>query len=249
VRIAGALPEPLRAALRPARALLRKLPYLGLGRRCPVCARSSRRFRAFGRTPREGAQCIHCGALERHRLLWLFLAGRTELLAGGPRRVLHVAPEACLEPGLRSALGSGYLTADLSDPAAGVRMDVTAIPFRDGSFDAVLCSHVLEHVPDDRRALRELHRVLRRDGLAILLVPVAGERTFEDPAIVEPAARRAAFGQEDHVRVYGRDVADRLTEAGFRVATLAPADFPGEVVRCGLSEAAGEIFRCTRAGA
>jgi SAM-dependent methyltransferase len=242
------LAKPFKAALRPARELLRKLPYLGVGRRCPVCGRRSRRFRAFGRAAREGAQCIHCGALERHRLLWLFLERRTDLLAAGPRRLLHVAPERCLEVRLRRALGEGYLTADLVDPEAMLRMDVTDIRFPDGSFDAILCSHVLEHVPDDRRAMRELHRVLRRGGFAIFMVPVGRERTFEDPSIADPEARRAAFGQEDHVRVYGCDVAERLSGAGFRVTIAGPADFPAEVARCGLTPAAGEVFHCTKGG-
>ena len=243
------LPERLRALLRPARELVRKLPYIGLGKLCPVCGRSSRRFRAFGRVAREGAQCIHCGALERHRLLWLFLVRRTDLFDASPRRMLHVAPEECLELRLRSALGDGYVTADIADPAATVQMDVTDIRFPDESFDVICCSHVLEHVPDDRRAMRELRRVLRRGGFAVFLVPVEGERTFEDPAIVDPEARRAAFGQEDHVRIYGADVADRLAEAGFRVTIARPADFPGDVARCGLSAAAGEIFFCAKAGA
>jgi SAM-dependent methyltransferase len=236
----------LKAALRPARELVRKLPYLGVGRHCPVCRRSSRRFRPFGIVERAEAQCVHCGALERHRLVWLFLARRTDLFDGRPRRMLHLAPEECLAPRLRRALGEGYLSADLADPRAMVRMDVTAIRFPDESFDVIYCSHVLEHVPDDRRAMRELHRVLKRDGFAVFMVPVGAERTFEDPAIVEPAARRAAFGQEDHVRVYGPDVADRLAAAGFLVTIARPADFAEEIARCGLGPAAGEVFHCAK---
>lgn len=96
-------------------------------------------------------------------------------------------------------------------------MDLTRIPFRDHSFDAILCNHVLEHIPADRRAMKELRRVLKPDGWAILQVPVSGEKTFEDAAIQSPEDRERCFGQSDHVRVYGKDYAERLKAAGFEV--------------------------------
>jgi SAM-dependent methyltransferase len=128
-----------------------------------------------------------------------------------------------------------------------VRMDITDIRFPDASFDVVYCSHVLEHVDDDRAAMRELRRVLRPDGWAILLVPITAAVTYEDPTIVEPAARVAAFGQEDHVRRYGPDYVDRLREAGFDVAVHRVADLvtPDEARRLGLTAASGEIHHCT----
>ena len=221
---------------------------MGTGRLCPVCGKSSRRFRRYGLVPREEAQCIHCGALERHRLLWLFVQTRTNLFDGAPKKMLHVAPEPCLEPRFRERLGGSYLTADLLNPRAMVRMDVTGIPYADQSFDVIYCSHVLEHVQDDRRAMREFFRVLKDDGWAILLVPVGSAPTFEDPSIVEPDARRKAFGQEDLVRRYGPDYADRLRAAGFhvriaRIAELASAD---EARRMGLTPASGDIYYCTK---
>lgn len=246
--IASLLPESLKRVLRPARELARRLPYYGLGRHCPVCGRSSRRFRPFGEPLRDGAQCVHCGALERHRLVWLFLTRRTDLFDGRPRKVLHIAPEECLVRRLRESLAGEYITADLNDPRAMARIDVTDIAWPDATFDVIYCSHVLEHVPDDRRAMRELHRVLRPGGWAIVMVPVGAERTLEDPGIVEPAARRRAFGQEDHVRLYGPDVAERLTGAGFAVTVTCPGDFAGEASRMGLTPASGEVYRCVRAG-
>lgn len=125
-----------------------------------------------------------------------------------------------------------YLTADLESPLAKVRFDVQQIPFPDGSFDVVFCNHVLEHVPDDRAAMREIHRVMRRGGWGVLMVPVDEnrERTFEDDTITDPAERTRVFGQYDHRRVYGRDYADRLREAGFGVeevdhfAALSPGE-------------------------
>jgi SAM-dependent methyltransferase len=222
--------------------------YRGSGRFCPVCERAWRRFKPFGDPPRADAQCPHCGSLERHRLLSLFLRQRTDLFDGRPRKMLHVAPEPCLEPVFEAALGSGYFTADLLDPRARLRMDVEAIDLPDGTFDIVYCSHVLEHVPDDRKALGEFHRVLDESGWAILLVPILRESTYEDPTIDTPEGRRRHFGQEDHVRVYGRDYPDRLRGAGFHVEVARVPDLasPAEATRMGLSEAAGDIFYCTR---
>jgi SAM-dependent methyltransferase len=247
-KLAARLPEWAKQPLRRLRNRVQAMPYLGRGRWCPVCGKASRRFRPFGVVPRDDAQCIHCGSVERDRLTWLFLQARTDLFDGRAKRMLHVAPEACFEARLKSLPGLDYLTADLSSPHVMVRMDVTAIPHGDESFDVIYCSHVLEHVPDDRRAMRELCRVLKRHGWAILLVPVLAEKTFEDPAIVDPAERLWHFGQEDHVRVYGPDYLDRLREAGFvvqlaRVGDLADGE---QAVRMGLSAASGEIYYCTK---
>ena len=227
----------------------RALSYRGKGRYCPVCGKSSRRFRGFGIVVREDAQCVRCGSLERHRLLWLFVQAKTDLFDGTPKRMLHVAPEPCLESRFRSRLGDGYVTADLFDPRAMVRMDITDIPFEDESFDVIYCSHVLEHVTEDRRAMREFVRVLKRDGWAILLVPVYDGETLEDVSVVDPEERIELFGQDDHVRRYGRrDYVERLRDAGFTVGISQVTDLtsPDEAVRMGLTSASGEIHFCTK---
>ncbi|HEU0016194.1 MAG TPA: methyltransferase domain-containing protein [Longimicrobium sp.] len=240
-------PEPVKAPLRRVLQWVRAMPYRGSGRWCPVCGRSSSRFRAFGNPPRKDAQCAHCLSLERHRLAWLYLERRTDLFDGRPKRMLHVAPEACFAPRLRWRLGGGYLTADLDSPRAMVRMDITDIHHPDASFDVIFCSHVLEHVPDDRAAMREFRRVLKRGGWAILLVPITADRTYEDPSITDPVARLAEFGQEDHVRRCGPDYVERLREAGFDVAVTTVADLADaqDAARMGLTPAAGEIYFCT----
>jgi SAM-dependent methyltransferase len=110
-----------------------------------------------------------------------------------------------------------YLTADLHAPRVMVRMDVTAIDAAEGTFDVILCNHVLEHVTEDRRAMSELHRVLKPGGWAILQVPIRGDVTQEDRSVTDPRERERLYGQYDHVRQYGRDYADRLRDAGFRV--------------------------------
>lgn len=231
----------------PLRYLRDEWRYRGRTRFCPVCERYSGRFLPFGLAPRDDAQCPRCGALERHRLVWLYFQKSTDLFDRRPKTMLHVAPERCLAERLSAMLGSGYLTADLHDPSAMVRMDVMNIAYPDESFDVIYCSHVLEHVIDDRRAMREFRRVLKRDGWAVLLVPITAERSWEDPSVTSPEERERLFGQHDHVRVYGPDYVDRLRDAGFGVSIATAGDLlqPVDLVRLGLAGgAAGDIHFC-----
>jgi len=227
--------------------ILERLFAPGWRRFCPVCGCSCRSFRPYGRPRRPQARCPSCGSLERHRLLWLFLTAHSDLFDGRPKSVLHLAPEACLEQQLSRRLGRGYLTADLFQPAM-IRMDLCSVPFPDGHFDAVLCSHVLEHVSDDRRAMGEIRRVLKTSGWAVLQVPITGEKTVEDPTVTTPQERERRFGQADHLRAYGLDFPERLQQAGFRVRTITIQELVGEqeMLHFGLGPAAGEIFFCTR---
>lgn len=240
--------DPLKRTRDFARTHIAPMTYQGTGRFCPVCEKASSRFARYGAIPRKDALCMRCNSLERHRLLWLYLNRRSDLFDGKPRQVLHVAPETCLEPLFRQRLGAGYLTADLFNPRAMVKMDIMDIAFPDESFDVIYCSHVLEHVADDRKAIAEFRRVLKRDGWAILLVPILGEKSFEDPSIVDPEARVLAYGQEDHVRIYGPDYVDRLRAAGFKVEITRVADLvsPDDATLMGLGPLAGEIYFCTK---
>ena len=228
--------------------LLRRLLYLGRGRFCPVCGSHSRAFLPTGVDRRADARCPACGSVERHRLVVRFFRERTDLFDGRPKRVLHVAPEPVLGPLIAAAVGDGYLSADLHDPSAMERMDVTDVRHPDATFDVIYCSHVLEHVPDDRRAMREFRRVLKPGGWAVLNVPVTADATVEDPAVTDPAERLRRFGQEDHVRRYGPDYERRLTDAGFRVARVGPADLftPEERVTCGVPAGGttGDVYHC-----
>lgn len=181
---------------------------------CPICNGSATRFLTFGLGGRRNAQCPHCGSLERHRFLWLYLQQHTPFFRRR-LRVLHTAPEECLEPRLRGLHGRGYVSVDRFSPLADVNADLTDLPFPSGSFDVVLSSHVLEHVPDDRRALSEIARVLKPSGWAVLLFPYDPRQvTQEDPAMDTPAKRMAAYGHPYHYRIYGRDTAARLSHAG-----------------------------------
>jgi SAM-dependent methyltransferase len=243
--------QTLRTRWRGVRRFVRKIPYLGTARWCPICEGCSRCFRQFKHHPNREALCIHCGSLERHRFFWLYVHTQTDLFDGRPKRVLHVAPEPCLADRLRQRLGEGYLTADLMDQRAMAKMDITAIQFPDATFDVIYCSHVLEHVPNDRRAMREFCRVLKPDGWAILLVPISAKQTFEDPTVVDPAERLRLFGQEDHVRRYGPDYVNRLAEAGFDVSgTRVPDLFSdAEARRLGIARGAGAIHFCRKRAA
>jgi SAM-dependent methyltransferase len=111
-----------------------------------------------------------------------------------------------------------YTTADLESPLADVKLDIQHVPFDKDTFDVVICNHVLEHVPDDRQAMREIYRILKPGGFAILQVPMDPglDKTYEDPSILAPRDREKHFRQKDHYRLYGRDYPERLKEAGFQ---------------------------------
>lgn len=219
--------------------------YYGRNRVCPVCGHSFRRFLAYGVNPRKDAKCPYCGALERHRLLWLFLSRETDLLDGRPKRVLHFAPEPCFSPMFTQLFGDGYLTADLSGEGVKAKIDVTDIPCPDGSFDVVICSHVLEHVMDDRTAMRELYRVLKPGGRAIVNVPIS-PATIEDPTVTDPVERARLYGQADHVRRYGEpEFVSRLQSAGFRVRCVRTDDLVGPEDRDRMWPI-GHVFYCEK---
>ncbi len=221
---------------------LRRWLFRGERAYCPLCKSSLRGFLRLHR--RYHRYCPVCGSLQRQRLVWLLLEGQG-LLAGlaGGKRMLHFAPEACLEAQFRRIPGLDYLSADLYSPKAMQKMDITNIPLPDDSFDFIYCSHVLEHVADDRQALSELWRVLRPGGQALLLVPLGGEITDEDPTITDPLARERRFGQFDHLRSYGLDFTARMQAAGFTVHLLhgdALGLSPADRTRLGLES--GEIL-------
>lgn len=195
---------------------LRSLFYSGDNVKCNCCGNGFRRFIKW-----EGNNwvCPRCNAFERHRLLWLYFEAKTNLFSESAR-VLHVGPEYGLQKALKSKPNIEYVSIDLSSPLAMLKMDITDLHFEDDGFDVVICNHVLEHVPDDQRAMRELLRVLKPgEGWAVIQSPIEQdlEVTYEDFRIVSPEGRHKAFGRYDHVRLYGLDYYDRLRKAGFVV--------------------------------
>lgn len=212
--------------------------YIGNCVECNCCGGHFRRFRSW--SDDQGVlwpMCPRCGSLGRLRIDWLFLTQRTDLCEGA-KRLLHIAPEVCLERPLRRMANISYLSADYDSVLAMEQMDLTDIKYPDRSFDVIICNHVLEHVTDDRRAMREILRVLRSGGWALLQVPIDRSRqtTFEDASITDRRERVRIFGQYDHVRVYGQDYPQRLEQEGFAVTVDAFAkDLPIPMVaRLGL---------------
>ncbi len=231
------------------RNIKRLIPYYrdNPGLDCPVCGNHERRFDSFGLIPRPNAQCPNCIALERHRFAWLFLQKFTDLFDRKPqRRMLHFAPEPVFLERLSALKHLDYLTADLLDPSAMVQVDITNIQFPDESFDILFCSHVLEHIPDDRRAMRECFRVLKRSGWAVFQVPVDSEQTIEASSVIDAKEREHFFDQFGHVRSYGPDFQDRLTEAGFLVTAYRPADIVHDPERYAIPATSEPLYYCKK---
>lgn len=198
---------------------LRPLIWRGDNVECPICGGHFERFLPYWN--RDYCRCPRCDSHERHRALWLYLQRRTDLLTA-PHELLHLAPEPSIAEHLRDRPNLGYVSADLDSPLAMLHFDIQDIPFKAATFDAVLCGHVLTEVPDDRLAMREMKRVLKPGGWAIVMAAVEPDRaeTYEDPSITDPEARRRAFLEPHNVRVYGTDFADRLAEADFDVEAI-----------------------------
>ncbi|WP_304336322.1 class I SAM-dependent methyltransferase [Capnocytophaga leadbetteri] len=189
----------------------------------PIDGKTFRKFLPYGYgTPRANVLSPSTLSLERHRLLWLYLTRETDFFSKS-LKVLHVAPEQAFYKRFKNQKNLTYITTDLYSPLADVKADLCALPFKDDSFDVIFCNHVLEHIPDDAQAMRELYRVMKKGGWGIFQVPqdINRAHTFEDDTITDPAERTRIFGQYDHVRVYGLDYFDRLRQVGFEVEEIA----------------------------
>jgi SAM-dependent methyltransferase len=193
--------------------------YIGKKVECPICNHHYKKFLPYGRiNSRENALCPNCLSLERHRLIWLYLKEKTNFFSD-KLKVLHVAPEHCFIKPFENQHQENYITADIESPLAKVKMDIHKIPFKENHFDAILCNHVLEHVKDDIEVMKEFCRVLKPGGWAILQVPFFNpvlDQTFEDNSITDYRMREKIFGQDDHVRKYGKDYTQRIERSGLR---------------------------------
>ncbi len=195
------------------------LIYSGNAVECPVCSKTFKKFLPYGRVSRANALCPNCLALERHRLMYLYLKEKTDFFTAN-LKVLHVAPEACFIERFEAMENLDYITADIESPLAKVKMDIHDIPFEANTFDVVFCNHVMEHVRDDIRSMSELKRVLKPGGWGIIQIPIfhpVPDVTDEGTSITDPNERERRFGQSDHVRLYGKDYPERLRTAGFNV--------------------------------
>lgn len=214
------IPRPLMISLSYVVRPILSLLYKGDKFEDPIDGKKYKKLLPYGYKgmQRENALAPSTLSLERHRLMWLYLRDESDFFTK-ERKVLHVAPEQCFYGRFRKMKNLDYLTADLDSPIADVKMDIHNIQYEDNTFDAIFCNHVLEHVNDDKQCMRELCRVLKPGGLAIMQVPLNRnlEITDEDSSITDREERIKRFGQYDHVRAHGLDYPDRLKESGFKV--------------------------------
>ena len=185
----------------------------------PIDGKSYRKFLPYGYgKQRENALSPGTLSLERHRQMWLYLQNETDFFTKN-YKVLHIAPEQEFLRKFKKMKNLDYISADLFSPIVDVKADILDLPFENESFDIIFCNHVLEHIPDDTKAMQELYRVLKPGGMAILQIPQDLSRaiTFADDTITDQKERAKIFGQYDHVRIYGRDYFDKLRSIGFKV--------------------------------
>lgn len=189
----------------------------------PIDGKSYRKFLPYGyESIRENALAPGTLSLERHRLFWLYLKNETSFFSSENLRVLHFAPEQAFLKRFRKLKHLQYTTTDLNSPIADVKADICNLPFEDNAYDFIICNHVLEHIPDDTKAMKELYRVLAPGGTAIIQIPYDKNRdaTFEDNSITDRDERARIFGQYDHVRIYGMDYFKKLATVGFKVSAV-----------------------------
>jgi len=196
----------------------------------PIDNKSFRSFLPYGYgNQRNNVLSPSTLSLERHRLLWLYLKNETDFFSADTetssvlrKKLLHFAPEQCFLKRFRKLKNIDYTTTDLLSPIADVKADICNLPFKDNSYDIILCNHVLEHIPDDTKAMQELYRVLKPGGWGIFQIPqdLNRDTTFEDNTITDKKERAKIFGQYDHVRIYGLDYFDKLRSIGFKVEEI-----------------------------
>ena len=185
----------------------------------PIDGSSFRKFLPYGyNNVRLNALSPSTFSLERHRLLWLYLKRETDFFEK-KIKVLHFAPEKAFLSKFKKLENISYDTIDLNSPLADIKADICNLPLKDNTYDFILCNHVLEHIINDKKAMQELYRVLKKGGIGIFQVPIdiTKNKTFEDFSITDPKERNKLFGQYDHVRIYGMDFFDRLINVGFEV--------------------------------
>lgn len=213
-------------------------------RECPLCGWTGFKFLSYGNSVkrRPDAQCPNCLSLERHRLVYLL----TKEVVGSNHETLHIAPESQVTRWLKS-ISRDYLSIDLF-ASAMQKMDLTDLKLDNESKTLIFCSHVLEHIPDDTQAMSEMYRVLKHGGLAIIQVPIWRQETYEDFSISTKEGRLKAFFQEDHVRLYGLDLKERLESVGFNVCIEDINSLDSDIVKYHALDfiSTKEVFICRK---
>ena len=219
--ILNTIPRPLLIRLSYIARPLLAFALKGTAFTDPIDGRSFRMFLPYGyEKQRNNVLSPSTLSLERHRLLWLYLKNETDFFtATVKKKVLHFAPEQAFYKLFRNQKNIDYTTTDLFSPLADVKADICNLPFPDNSYDLILCNHVLEHIPDDTKAMQELFRVLKPGGMGIFQIPqdLSRTTTFSDDTITDQKERAQIFGQYDHVRIYGKDYFNKLRSIGFTV--------------------------------
>lgn len=165
----------------------------------------------------DNFSCPWCGCHDRERHLYMYMKASGIFNRLSKWNVIHFAPEKILSKRITAMRPKNYIKCDLNPQATDVmRVDILDMPFNECTFDILIANHVMEHVADDLRALAEIHRVLKPGGYAILQTPFSSklQKTWSDPGLDTDESRFHAYGQEDHVRLYGLDIFDRYKNAG-----------------------------------
>ena len=208
----------------------RLLPYFGFKYQCNICNGNFHKLLPIGidNTPSKNiigagyryTVCPKCNSTDRERLLYWYIINKKNIFYSQKTiNLLHIAPEKNLHRMFKVSNKINYFSGDLNPLVADIKIDITNIKFENNFFDFIICNHVLEHVKDDKKAMRELFRVLKPDGEAILQVPISkyNQETFEDFSITSPVEREKYFGQKDHVRIYGKNYKEKLENVAFKV--------------------------------
>ncbi len=216
---------------------------------CPICDNHFSQFLTYGNVPRAQALCPRCNSLERNRVMWLYLQKEWKIKER-QAKILHFAPEIGIEKQMKKMTNLTYIGADLNPQLADYQMDICQIPNNDNEYDLILCAHVLGHVPDEGKAIREMKRVLKTDGLAIIMtvIDMKNPKTHESSAAKTPAEKLENYGESDLVRLHGLDFGDRLAAQGFKVDRL---DYrlifsESEQKKYGLGQGAREVLYLCR---
>lgn len=222
------LPRPLLIRMSYVFKFFAPIFYRGNKVECPVCEKSFSKFLSYGAdiVHRENVLCPYDLTLERHRLMWLYLKDHSNFFTAPSLEMLHIAPEQCFHKTFKQQGNLKYLTGDLVSPIADMHFDLHEIPLEDDRFDVIFCNHVMEHVADANQCMRELFRVMKPGGWAIMQVPqdMTREETLEDPTITSPEEREKHYWQKDHVRLFGKDYPQWLERAGFEVESFKISD-------------------------
>ncbi|OGS22788.1 MAG: hypothetical protein A2252_10710 [Elusimicrobia bacterium RIFOXYA2_FULL_39_19] len=240
---------PDNAILLKLKSIVKSFWYAGNNVECLCCGWKGRKFLELN--GRENVQCPRCFSLERQRLTWSYLQKKTDILTN-KHAVLHFAaigPEKIIGDRLKKIKNLSYLSVDISNKQAMEKMDITNIKYPDGFFDVIICVHVLEHVADDKLALKELYRVLQPGGWAIIMAPLDKTliQTIQDISLTDPLEQKRKFGLEGHIRLYGIDYKNILELSGFKVKIENyAAEFTPEQVKKYSLDISDDIYICTK---